>query len=152
MYAEASSEIKKTMSVDNTEVLFTSKYAPMMVLQLSLSEIEKWLEMKKYWRLTSGKSWRVKKRGDKTKAATYYCFAIENLIDAGATIVNSSFGFTTGNSSNYSDVERWVDYVASVHNITFVQSAGNDAKDEERTRIVSPGLSDNVLTVGAYNN
>lgn len=76
---------------------------------------------------------------------SYSC--IENLLSKGASIITCSLKDSRGENESYTNQEKWIDHVASVHSVSFVKSAGNND-----IIISSPGLAYNVITVGAYDN
>ncbi|MBE6825012.1 MAG: hypothetical protein E7513_06670 [Ruminococcaceae bacterium] len=94
---------------------------------------------------------------------------IEQLITSGVRVINCSYGwkvFEDEYSSRYaySDKDKWFDHIVSFHNITVVVSAGNagsnagsyhtwnDGSQSLQRRINSPGMANNVITVGAYKD
>jgi len=76
-----------------------------------------------------------------------YDQAVELLIELNVDVINSSVG-PPDVTDNYSSHERYVDYLVVTHNVIFAQAAGNATG----TQIVCPGLADNVITVGGYDN
>ena len=108
----------------------------------------------------------------KDNSQSYY-EAIEELLNAGVVLINSSFGYlfhydeySVGTFAehklikSYTVYDKWVDHVVSVHNVSFIVSAGNDAENGYYTynnqqvdiiqhRILAPGNACNVITVGA---
>lgn len=80
-------------------------------------------------------------------SASYFsCVDLENLLDMGVSIITRSVS-SPSDPSGYSDKEKWFDHIASNHNVTIVQCAGNNKVD-----ISSPGLAYNIITVGGYDN
>lgn len=73
---------------------------------------------------------------------------IEALIDNGVNVINMSGGFTP--SSAYNVINLWVDHIAYKDDVHFVMAAGNNR--DSTHRIDTPGLSYNIVTVGAYND
>ncbi len=102
-----------------------------------------------------------------------YYEAIEHLLNNNVVLINSSYGFIyhyTEKSTDifeiykinnsYVQMEKWVEHIALMHNVSFVVSAGNDGLNEsygnppvdiKHHRILSPGNAYNVITVGACN-
>lgn len=105
-----------------------------------------------------------------------YYQAVEFLLNAGVVLINSSFGYIyhyTDNSVrtlnehkatySYTTIDKWIEHVVSLHNVSFVVSAGNDAENGYYTynekeidiiqhRILGPGNAHNVITVGACDS
>jgi len=74
---------------------------------------------------------------------------LEALITKGAVVINLSLGFSRSPSEPnqlYVGFERWIDHIGYDHNVSMVIAAGNDGTD---ATVTCPGLSYNVLTVGA---
>lgn len=69
---------------------------------------------------------------------------IEWLISQGVTIINRSFGSSTGGS--YNDFSKWVDHIVNQHNVTFVQAAGNNSSQYVSLQ------SYNAIVVGGIND
>ncbi len=74
---------------------------------------------------------------------------IEWLISQGVNVVNMS----AGGSRNglYNSVDKWVDHVASVHDLHFVKSAGNHTRVSHNYIVTSPGMAYNAITVGGLD-
>lgn len=71
---------------------------------------------------------------------------VELLLSAGVKVISCSVGYSR--TSVYSSIEQWTDHVISIHNVSFTKSGGNFF-----SRIISaPGLADNVITVGGYDD
>ncbi len=70
----------------------------------------------------------------------------ELLVSAGVKVISCSLSFSRGNT--YTSIEQWTDHVISIHNVSFTKSAGNSPENA----VGSPGLADNVITVGSYND
>ena len=83
---------------------------------------------------------------------------VETLIEYGVNAINMSMGF--GIQTRYNTMNLWVDHIAYVHDVHIVKSSGNynpeddnDNDYEEHSPYVSaPGLSYNIVTVGAYTD
>lgn len=106
---------------------------------------------------------------------TLYCNTwnynyIEAMISDGVKILSLSMGSGVLESSDdyaYTATERWFDHVVSNHNISMLKSGGNngnhtgDTKVYDSTtgtykwqygpRVTSPGMANNLITVGAYH-
>jgi hypothetical protein len=76
----------------------------------------------------------------------YVCRGIENLLDHGVNIINSSRGLITSNNS-YNETARWLDHIALNHSVHFVQGSGNWGKDTK----LHETFSLNAIVVGAVN-
>lgn len=68
---------------------------------------------------------------------------VEALLDAGVNAINMSAGGPA--QSVYNAVNLWFDHIAYIEDVHFVKSAGNNGG-----YITSPGLSYNIVTVGAF--
>lgn len=88
---------------------------------------------------------------------------IEELIDAGVSVINCSFGmnYEDTNSPFYDDACEWFDHVSAQHNVLMVASSGDDFEDSDTgddssstvdtsNWVSQPALAGNVLAVGAY--
>jgi len=73
----------------------------------------------------------------------------EWAIDQGATVLNYSFGFDSGNNQ-LAGLDRYVDYVIRNRSVTIIKSSGNSSTPQ--SPVTSPGKGYNVLTVGNYND
>lgn len=86
--------------------------------------------------------------------ASRYFKCVEELIDTGVDIINSSFGWATQNG--YDIIDKWVDYIVENTNTIFIASAGNNEFSEEENKknpiVLSPGKGCNVITVGGCDN
>lgn len=78
---------------------------------------------------------------------SYSLFNIESLISKGVSVINMSLKL--GSNTTYKSLEKWFDHIAATHNISFTKSSGNTGADGA---ISSPGLADNLITVGAYDD
>lgn len=70
---------------------------------------------------------------------------IEWLVSQGVTIINRSFGGSTGGS--YNSFSQWIDHIVNQHNVTFVQAAGNSGPSgyvylQSYNAIVVGGIND----------
>ncbi len=70
----------------------------------------------------------------------------EILISNGVSLINYSKGSDRGNDF-YHDEEKWIDHISTVHNVSFVVSAGNEAG-----KICIPAMAFNAITVGGFDN
>lgn len=87
-----------------------------------------------------------------SEQALYFYRCVEDLIDEGVEVINCSFGYLTLDES-YGIYDKWVDHIATMHNICFVVSAGNISTDENPNgKIMSPAKAFNAITVGACDN
>lgn len=73
----------------------------------------------------------------------------EELIALGVNVINSSIGSLMINTIGYNTKAKWIDHIASVHGVTFVQAAGK--KQGEINYFSDSALAENVITVGAYH-
>ena len=73
---------------------------------------------------------------------------IEALINQGVSAINVSVDFGRADGDYYTDFEKWMDHIATIHNITMVIAAGNHGTNSV---VVNPGLAYNVITVGGTN-
>jgi len=89
-----------------------------------------------------------------------YYKRIEALVTLNVDIINMSMAVFANTEIAYSQRDQWMDHIISTHGISFVNSAGNNgsSKDPETGAITassgsigSPGLAENVITVGAYH-
>lgn len=78
-----------------------------------------------------------------------YIMNMDALIELGVDVVNLSMGY---GGLDRKLAGKYTDYVVSNYDMVVVKSAGNIVGDSEYTDITHPGNSDNVITVGAYNN
>ena len=82
--------------------------------------------------------------------------AIESLLDDNVQVINLSMSFPMKDYSNeteYSEIERWIDHIAKMHNVLVVAAVGNTGNNSEHTGIIHQfGKAYNILTVGAYDN
>lgn len=106
--------------------------------------------------IASSSTLYVKEAGDtNTVLASRFIRKIEELIRVGASVINISLGIADG---DYSYFSKYMDYIISHYNITVIKSAGNRYQHTNNQpfmydgKITHPGNSDNVITVGAYNN
>lgn len=77
---------------------------------------------------------------------SYFSYSdLENLLNSGVSIITRSV--INEDVSGYTDSEKWFDHIATYHNVTIVQGAGNEAG-----AISAPGLAYNIITVGGYDN
>ena len=71
---------------------------------------------------------------------------VEDLIEAGVSVINMSFGYSRLSTDQYYCAEeQWLDHIALVHKVSIVVSAGNDGVNQI---VTPPGLAYNVITVG----
>ena len=79
--------------------------------------------------------------------------ATEWLINQGVNVINASIG--TGYSGSYTDVDKWFDHIAVMHDIHLVVSSGNTQVGEIAntydSHVHSPGMAYNAITVGGYD-
>ncbi|MCL2082639.1 MAG: S8 family serine peptidase [Oscillospiraceae bacterium] len=82
---------------------------------------------------------------------------IEQLIIAGAEVINMSAGFEV--RGGYDNFAKWVDHVSNQHNLTFVASTGNWEEDriwtgleDDDPYVCSPATAYNVIAVGSFNH
>lgn len=73
---------------------------------------------------------------------------IEWLIDSGVNIINASIGVNHG--GNYSSLDAWIDHIAVQHDVHFISVSGN-LLEGRRTKVTSPGMAYNVITVGGFD-
>lgn len=88
--------------------------------------------------------------------ATFYCAYFDNnysvfpdmewLVSQGVNIINASWG-TNGYGGIYDVDSQWFDHIASVHDVHFVNSAGNIG-----SYVSSPGMAYNATVVGAFRH
>ncbi|TVP86084.1 MAG: hypothetical protein EA375_02140 [Acholeplasmataceae bacterium] len=71
------------------------------------------------------------------------------LINEGVSIINISMGIDT--ETTYNSTARYFDYVSVQNNVLFVMANTNIPNTENTLHVTFPGLSYNVLTVGAVN-
>lgn len=69
--------------------------------------------------------------------------SVETLINNGVNAINISMGF--GTQTRYTTMNLWFDHIAYAHDVHIVKSAGNNGE-----YITAPGLSYNIVTVGAF--
>ena len=89
---------------------------------------------------------------------------IEVMLDEGVNLINFCMSQNISEYSPsyaYTDSEKWIDHVATYHNVMVVVAAGNKGKLPDGNlgpRVTSPGLANNAITVGSvaevnsYNN
>lgn len=77
-----------------------------------------------------------------------YYFSIEWLIECGVRIINASMGFQA-TAGYYDDCSAWTDHIAAVHDVHFVNAAGN-YNEENEGYVISPGMAYNAITVGGF--
>lgn len=85
-----------------------------------------------------------------------YCVTIEMLLDMNVSIINMSLStyfetYEDRNVYNYTLLEKWLDHIAVVHDVTIVKSAGN-IREDKSDYMPNPSLAYNVITVGAMND
>lgn len=88
------------------------------------------------------------------EANTFDYTQFEWLLSQGVSVINLSYNLRyTGQGYNldytYYFTEKWIDHLVSYHNVTVVVASGNEG-DLPNSRIGSPGLAHNVITVGGY--
>lgn len=88
------------------------------------------------------------------EAGTFDYTQFEWLLSQGVSVINLSHNLKNieqGYNLNYTYyfTEKWIDHLVSYHNVTVVVASGNDG-DKPNSRIGSPGLAHNVITVGGY--
>lgn len=71
--------------------------------------------------------------------------SVETLINNGVNAINISMGF--GTQTRYTTMNLWFDHIAYAHDVHIVKSAGNNSG-----YITAPGLSYNIVTVGAFTD
>lgn len=74
---------------------------------------------------------------------------VDMLLDKGVKLINMSASLFEDNEETF-ESSKYINFLTLNYNVTFVNSAGNNG-DEEGT-IGYPGRSDNIITVGAYEN
>lgn len=83
-----------------------------------------------------------------------FYLGIEDLTEAGVTLINASINQGYRTNGAYCDKEKWLDYMINKYNLTFVQSAGNGGADlnSVSNTIWQPGGAYNAITVGAMDD
>lgn len=74
--------------------------------------------------------------------------AIEWLLTNGVNVINASHVFGSDSLNTYGAAATWLDHIAIDHNVTFVQSSGNNGA----SGIISGGMAYNIITVGNVND
>lgn len=76
---------------------------------------------------------------------------VEQFISKNVSLITMSLSY--GYSVTYGVMEKWTDHISSMHNVTFVKSAGNyNETDNPNNNVTRPGLAYNIITVGSINN
>ena len=73
---------------------------------------------------------------------------VQTLLNQGVNVINMSMGF--GPQASYTMFNLWVDHIAYTEDVHVVKSAGNMNNSNPNYKITIPGLSYNIVTVGAY--
>ncbi len=75
---------------------------------------------------------------------------IQELLNNDVDVINMSMGF--GPQTQYTLMNLWIDHIAYVEDVHVVKSAGNKGDSNPNSIITYPGLSYNIVTVGAYDD
>ena len=80
---------------------------------------------------------------------------MEVMIDEGVNLINFSMWFHVSIEDpnyDYTTIEKWMDHIISYHDVMIIVAAGNQGTliDEDSPRVTCPGLANNVITVGAF--
>lgn len=76
---------------------------------------------------------------------------VEWLLKSAVNVINMSAGFDQNDfpGNSYNSMSRWVDHIVYQHNISWVNSAGNDGVN---AFVACPANAYNVITVGGIND
>ncbi len=82
----------------------------------------------------------------------YFYDDVEWMISCGVNIINASCSVFEqyGDEGVYEDVSKWVDHIATVHDIHFVAAAGNNDYPPESINVTPPAMAYNAITVGGF--
>lgn len=84
-------------------------------------------------------------------ADDFFYTAIESLLEEDVSLINISLGYET-ESTDYSNVDAWIDHVSKNEDVTFVVAVGNHEENDNDYYTCSPGKAYNVIAVGSYDN
>lgn len=85
-----------------------------------------------------------------TRSWVEFCNGVEWLVDSGVCVINASLGWTDM-CGDYDVYSKWIDHIAVLHDVHYVNAAGNlEPGMSLDYGVVAPAMAYNAITAGGF--